>query len=52
MEKTFIEMKLFQVSRIIITRSSDFDARAKWTEQFDWMIDKMYRMRKTFKKYI
>lgn len=41
-----------KASRVIITRSVNFDDRKSWEEQFDWAIDKMTRMKPVFRKYL
>lgn len=41
-----------KASRVIITRSVNFDDRNSWEEQFDWIIDKMTKMKPVFKNYL
>ena len=38
--------------RIITTKKVIFSNRAEWQSQFDWLIDTMLKMKKTFKKYL
>lgn len=37
---------------ITIEKNSEFSNREKWSEQFDWIIDTVIKMKKTFTKYI
>lgn len=39
-------------SRIITEKYVEFDSKEKWNEQFDWIIDTVIKMKKTFTKYI
>jgi hypothetical protein len=41
-----------KASRIIITKSADFDNPTNWPAQFDWIIDTLLKMKHAFKKYI
>lgn len=41
-----------KTSRIITQKSVEFDNKEKWNEQFDWIIDTVIKMKKTFTKYI
>ena len=41
-----------KASRIIITNPADFEDASKWPEQFDWIMDTLIKMKKTFKKHI
>ncbi len=41
-----------KASRVIVTRKANFDNRKNWEEQFDWIIDKMTRMKPVFNKYL
>ena len=38
--------------RIITTKKVNFSDRGEWPSQFDWLIDTMIKMKKTFKKYL
>ena len=39
-------------SRIIAVRKADFEDKNQWPEQFNWLVDTMLKMKKTFKKYL
>ena len=39
-------------SRIIICKDVDFDNKASWNSQFEWLVDIMPKMKKVFKEYI
>lgn len=41
-----------KASRIVITKSVDFNNDEQWSEQFDWIIDTMLKMKKVFKQYL
>ena len=41
-----------KASRILITKKVNFNNRNKWQEQFDWLIEKILKMRAAFKKYL
>lgn len=41
-----------KICRIITQKSVEFDNKEKWNEQFDWIIDTVIKMKKTFTKYI
>jgi len=41
-----------KASRIVIEKNVSFDDKSMWNSQFDWLIDTMIKMKKTFKKYI
>lgn len=41
-----------KASRIIVTNPADFEDASKWPAQFDWIIDTLLKMKKTFKKYL
>ena len=41
-----------KASRIIIARQNDFLDQSKWNEQFDWIMESLIKMKKTFKKFI
>lgn len=41
-----------KASRIIIVKPVEFQDKKQWAEQFKWLVDVMFRMKKTFKKYI
>lgn len=39
-------------SHILVEKHVSFADRSKWESQFDWLIDTMLKMKKTFKKFI
>ncbi len=39
-------------SRVIVTRSANFDDKNEWPAQFDWIMDSLLRIKKAFKKHI
>ncbi len=41
-----------KASRVIISRTADFENKDDWAEQFDWMMDVGLKMKKAFKKYL
>lgn len=41
-----------KASRIVVTRSVELSNKLKWSEQFDWLIDVMLKMKAGFKKYL
>ena len=41
-----------KASRIVITKEVTFSDKQQWNAQFDWLIDVMLRMKKTFRKYL
>ena len=41
-----------KASRILITKSVQFDEQNQWIAQFDWIIDTMIKMKASFKKYL
>ena len=41
-----------KASRIILEKSVSLSDRSQWSEQFDWLIDVMLKMKAVFKKYI
>ena len=41
-----------KASRILITKKVNFNNRNKLQEQFDWLIEKILKMRAAFKKYL
>ena len=41
-----------KASRILITKSVQFDEQNQWTAQFDWIMDTMIKMKAAFKKYL
>ena len=41
-----------KASRIVIKKDVIFNDKNQWSTQFDWIIDVMLRMKKTFRKYI
>ena len=46
------ELPTKKASRILITNPADFDDSSKWPEQFEWIMDTLTKMKKTFKKYL
>ena len=46
------ELSEKKASRISIKENVDFNNRNEWYNQFDWIIDKLLKMKKTFKPYI
>lgn len=41
-----------KASRIIIRQSADLNNNEKWNVQFDWLIDVMLKIKKSFKEYL
>ena len=41
-----------KASRIVIEKSVTFGDKNQWIAQFDWLIDVMIKMKKTFRKYL
>ena len=41
-----------KASRIVIEKDVDFGDKTQWNSQFDWLIDVMLKMKKTFKKFL
>ena len=41
-----------KLNRIITFQQVDFDDKAQWPQQFDWLIDTMLRMKAAFKMFI
>lgn len=41
-----------KASRILIEHPVEFTNRNNWNGQFDWLMDTMVKMKKTFKKYL
>ena len=41
-----------KASRILVKTAVSFDDKAQWNKQFDWLMDVMLKMKKTFKKYL
>lgn len=41
-----------KASRIIVLNPADFDDQTKWSEQFEWIMATLLKMKKAFKKYI
>ena len=39
-------------SRILIKRHANLTVGQKWPQQFDWVMDRLVKMKKAFKKYI
>ncbi len=46
------ELPARKASRIVIGKKVSFDDRAQWNDQFDWIIDVMIKMKRSFQKYI
>lgn len=46
------ELPAKKASRIIVTKEVSFADRDKWQEQFDWLIDVLPKMKKTFCRYL
>lgn len=49
---TYDKIVYNQTNRGVIEKSVSFGDKNQWTAQFDWLIDVMIRMKKTFKKYL
>lgn len=49
---TYDKIVYNQTNRRVIEKSVSFGDKNQWTAQFDWLIDVMIRMKKTFKKYL
>ena len=41
-----------KASRILIKRNANLTDEQEWPQQFDWVMDKLVKMKKAFKKYI
>lgn len=41
-----------KASRIIVQKSVALNNQSKWSEQFEWLIDVMLKMKAGFKKYL
>lgn len=41
-----------KASRILVSKDAVFSDKSKWTEQFDWIIETMLKMKRVFKKYL
>lgn len=41
-----------KASRIVVQKSATLGNQAKWSEQFDWLIEVMLKMKAAFKKYL
>lgn len=41
-----------KASRILMTHSAELSNRSKWSEQFDWLVNVMLKMKAGFKKYL
>lgn len=41
-----------KASRIVVQRSAALSNQSKWSEQFEWLIDVMLKMKTGFKKYL
>ena len=41
-----------KASRILIKRDVNLTDEQEWPQQFDWVMDKLVKMKKAFKKYI
>ena len=46
------ELKEKKACRICVEEPSDFEDKAAWTSQFDWIMDRMLRMKNAFKPHI
>lgn len=46
------EMTDYKASRIVVSRQAELDNKAKWSEQFDWIMSTLIKMRVAFKRYI
>ncbi|MBR1921163.1 MAG: DUF4268 domain-containing protein [Kiritimatiellae bacterium] len=46
------ELPLRKASRILIEKGFELTNTNQWDSQFEWVVDVMLRMKKTFKKYI
>ena len=41
-----------KASRILIKRNANLTVEQEWPQQFEWVMDKLVKMKKAFKKYI
>jgi len=41
-----------KASRIVVYNPADFEDHSKWPAQFDWIIDSLLKMKKSFKKHL
>lgn len=41
-----------KASRILMTHSAELSNQSKWSEQFDWLVNVMLKMKAGFKKYL
>jgi len=41
-----------KASRIIVEKNVDLNNRTEWNSQFDWIMDSLIKMKKSFKKYM
>lgn len=41
-----------KASKIMIARTAAFEDQGRWSEQFDWLMDTMLKVKRAFKKYI
>ena len=41
-----------KASRIVIEKNVVFSDKSQWNTQFDWIIEVMLKMKKSFKKYL
>lgn len=41
-----------KVSRILIKRDANLTDEQEWPQQFEWIMNKLVKMKKAFKKYI
>lgn len=41
-----------KASRIVVEKAADLGNRDEWAGQFDWLVDTMLNIKKTFKKYV
>lgn len=46
------ELKEKKACRICVEEPSDFEDKSAWIKQFDWIMDRMLRMKKAFKSHI
>lgn len=46
------ELKEKKASRICVEEPSNFDDKSAWENQFNWIMDRMTRLKKAFKEHI
>ena len=46
------ELSEKKASRILIKRNANLTDEQDWPQQFEWVMDKLVKMKKAFKKYI